>query len=65
MKYVARIIITCWLLADVLTKLVSTGWTIVIISIVGLSLLTLFDDADTKKAIREFERTKRPASRQA
>lgn len=65
MKYLARIGLVTLILIDVIERISSIEWAILIALPIGMLLFSLRDDIEAKQANKKAETQKRPVSRQA
>jgi len=65
MKYMVRIGLVTLILIDVLERVSTIEWVILIALPIGMLLFSLRDDIEAKQANKKAETQKRPVSRQA
>lgn len=65
MNYMARIGIFTLILIDVIERVSTIEWAILIALPIGMLLFSLRDDIEAKQANKKAETQKRPVSRQA
>lgn len=65
MNYMARIGIFTLILIDVIERISSFEWALVIALPIGMLLFSFRDDVEAKQANKKAETQKRPVSRQA
>lgn len=65
MNYMARIGIFTLILIDVIERISSIEWAILIALPIGMLLFSFRDDVEAKQANKKAETQKRPVSRQA